>query len=178
MKPSHFHRGGIIGLMKDPRIERGQHALLLETKEPLPTLEYRYPKRLRFLHRDPPSNDIETGTSCYSSSQYRVRRWQHVVAVKKTKDAQMRLYMNGKLAATAKESSSLASDLYLVLRWTPGVKDDRHFFGFLDELAIYDRALTKDEVEDHYNAVRWSAKTPEASEVRSQPTARLERPSI
>jgi hypothetical protein len=178
MKPSHFHRGGIIGLMKDPRIERGQHALLLETKEPLPGLEYRYPKRLRFLHRDPPSNDFETGTSCYSGSQYRVRRWQHVVAVKKTKEAQMRLYMNGKLAATAKESSSLASDLYLVLRWTPGVKDDRHFFGFLDELAVYDRALTKDEVEIHYNLIRWSPKTPEAAEVRSRPATKLERHSI
>lgn len=156
MKPSHFHRGGLVSLMENPEVERGKHGLLLETHAATTSPAQRTPKRLRFLHRDPPMNGYETGTSCTSSSHYRVRRWQHIVATKK--GSQMRLYINGQLSGTAKDRTSLETNLFLVLRWTAAVKDDRYFFGELDELAVYDRALEKEEIETHYSSVRWSTK--------------------
>jgi hypothetical protein len=170
MKPSHFHRGGFVSLMENPEVARGQHGLLLETHGAITSPSLRTPKRLRFLHRDPPASGIDTGTSCISTHSYRARRWQHVVATKKGDT--MRLYLNGQFTAAAKDSSSLAAGLFLVLRWTAGVTDDRFFYGQLDELAVYDRALSKAEIENHYTAVRWSSKTRGAAKDRAPEVAK------
>src|SRR5690606_27202706 len=115
---------------------------------------YLKPGSFRFLHRSPPGIRFQEGTSCWSKAPYQVRRWQHVTAVKKAD--KMRLYIDGVLSATATDRSALPAGL----TWVVGRPEkSRHivpFVGQLDELAIYDRALSEEEIGRHYMQVKWS----------------------
>lgn len=111
-----------------------------------------HPGCIRFLHRSPAGRNTNLGTSCYSETPYTLRKWQHVVA---TKDgAKMRLYINGELVAQGEDPSELPSGLRLLVgKLYPG-SGDRPFAGQLDELAIYNRALTLEEIGTHYHLIR------------------------
>lgn len=90
------------------------------------------------------------GTSCFSTTPYAARRWQHVVAVKS--GSQMKFYLDGKLCATGEEDAQLSHDVVAYV----GVHRDRKrnkYIGQLDELAIYNRPLTESEILQHYQAV-------------------------
>jgi RHS repeat-associated protein len=93
--------------------------------------------------------------------------WAHVVA---TYDGTtMRLYVNGEEKAEADSSADVAQPNAAVgigaMDFDYGVTDYRGFFyGRIDEPAVYDRALSADEIRAHYEAA-----TPAA-----QPTLTLE----
>jgi hypothetical protein len=154
MKPSHFHRGGIVALLKNPEVERGQHAILIEALGSIGPFQSRKPNRIRFLHRDPPGAELSVGTSCYSRKTYLARRWQHIVATKQGDF--MRMYVNGSLAAKEADSTYLTTDLSLIVGCTAGFDEDRHFFGELDELAVYDFAMSGEDILRHFKAVHWT----------------------
>lgn len=156
MKPSHFHRGGVVTLLQSPEVERGQHAMLIEAFGSFGSFQARNPNRIRFLHRDPPGAELSVGTSCFSRRPYLARRWQHVVATKRSDF--MRLFVNGKLVAKEPDSTYLASDLSLVVGCTAGFDEDRHFFGEIDELAVYDFAITEADILRHYESIHWTSK--------------------
>jgi hypothetical protein len=106
------------------------------------------------VHRDPPSRDVSVGKSCLSTKRYRLRRWQHVVAVKQ--GSEMRLYLDGELVGQDRVETQLASRLSLVVGQPQSdAPRDFWFIGQLDELALYDHALTQDEVLTHYQAISW-----------------------
>lgn len=170
MKPSHGHRGGLVGFAIKKQPEPNQpgphvaHGFFLETigaLKPAALVEVglKEPNGIRFLHRDPPGSDYRTGTSCFTQSPYAIRRWQHVAAVKKGSD--MKLYVDGKLSGQAKDPSKLAKDLYLEVGQFIGSHDIFPFVGQVDELAIYNRALSGNEIRRHYKALQWSTKPPQ-----------------
>jgi hypothetical protein len=154
-KPSDVHRGVLASLVTTVQPERlaSDHGMLLELGGPRvakPALEK--PGKVRFLHRSPPSGDIHEGTSCFSASTYALRRWQHIVAVKESE--QLRLYIDGELSSAAPDKTELESGLRLLVGKIDELRSYRQFVGQLDEIAIYARPLTPEEILHHYRLVR------------------------
>ncbi len=157
IKPSHYHVGAVVSLVGDPEQQTGviPHGMLLELggSGRMPTAGH-HPGRIRFLHRSPASDDRDAGTSCYSVDSYTLRRWQHLVAVKD--GPAMKLYINGELAGEGRDTNELPTGLRLLIgRLYPNSSSSvRPYIGQLDELAIYDRALTPEEIAKHYQLIR------------------------
>jgi hypothetical protein len=155
IKPSHYHMGALVSLIGQPETSAGviPHGMLLELagSGAVPTALY-HPGRIRFLHRSPASDSSLLGTSCYSSASYNLRKWQHLVAVKD--GAAMRLYINGEFAGKGEDTSTLPHGLRLLVGRLYPERQVRPFKGQLDELAIYNRALTEKEIAKHYRLVR------------------------
>jgi hypothetical protein len=163
VKPSHLHNGSVMILMSD--LMSGQNnraAFYLHLLGSRPeSFAKRYPSRIRYLHRNPPSADSTTGTSIFSENPYTARRWQHVVT---TKDqAKMRLYVDGALVASGNDPSPLANELSLLIGQGGVTHRVNPFIGQLDELAIYDRVLSPAEIHERLKTIDWkepvSAKT-------------------
>jgi len=114
-----------------------------------------YPSVLRYLNRNPPSGDATTGANCYSGDAYQVRRWQHVVAVKK--GAETRLYLNGESVASATGADSLSRGLTLIVGEASTTQRTYRYCGQLDELSLYEHALSEQEIRRHFRAVRLPA---------------------
>lgn len=164
IKPSHYHLGTVSSLVRnldDPN-RPSAHGALLELGGPLTTPStIEHPGRIRFLHRDPPSDDAMAGTSCFSKGPYELRRWEHVVAVKD--GGEMRLYINGGLVGKAGDNTKLSPGMTLLVGQLDRNRDWRRFVGQLDELAIYNRALSDGEIRAHYELVRPKQKSPPSS---------------
>jgi hypothetical protein len=161
IKPSHYHVGAVISLIGDTPNEGGllPHGMLIELggSGKIPTAVH-HPGCIRFLHRSPAGNESQTGTSCYSKTPYTLRKWQHVVA---TKDgSHMRLYINGEQVAEGEDPSDLPPGLRLLVGRLYPDRGVRPFIGQLDELALYNRALTPAEISDHYQLVRTTKTAP------------------
>jgi hypothetical protein len=154
IKPSHYHVGSVISFVGDAD-ESGitPHGLLLELGGTglIPTAVH-HPGRMRFLHRSPASNASDLGTSCYSTDAYTLRKWQHVVAIKDK--SHMRLYFNGELAGEGEDLTPLPPGMRLLVGRLYPSRRVRPFIGQLDELAIYDRALSPKEIAKHYRLIR------------------------
>jgi hypothetical protein len=158
VKPSHLHYGTILGLCPSKPVTAFGNAFLLEVQSSstLPGRpDFGHPNSIRFLHRDPPVRDSRLGTNCFSNEPYTVRRWQHLVAVKR--GSQMELYVDGNLEAQAMDESSLSSGQRLVIgRQALSVDKSLQFIGQLDEVAVYAKALTPEEIQAHYKLIDWS----------------------
>jgi hypothetical protein len=162
-KSSHLHCGDLLSLLAidlPPASERNALLLQLEGARGRPGSPFtnEHPGTIRFLHRDPPGATHLTGTSCFSDGLYRLRRWQHLVAVKE--GVEMRMYLDGKLVGHATDKSTLASRLRLLVGREAVAHTFWQFVGQLDELAIYTRALAPSEVQRHFDAVDWSQRDP------------------
>jgi hypothetical protein len=86
-----------------------------------------------------------------------LRRWQHAVAVKQ--GSAMRLYLNGQVAASGKNSTELADGMRVLMGQLHPHDPERPaavrpFVGEMDEVAIYDRALSESEIVKHYELAR------------------------
>ncbi len=149
MKPSHFHHGALVSLIGVQRPTRDLHAALIELRPPY--LPANLHSRIRFLHRQPAA--LMYGTSCYSKPPYRLRSWQHVVAVKDS--SAMRLYVDGEQVAVGTDVTSILVPPYVLLGQLHTNLRERAFVGQMDELAIYNRALPADELLAHFWAVDW-----------------------
>jgi hypothetical protein len=156
LKPSHLHSGTPVVFLADFAKDRKERAAfllaLLGTKHD-PGISQRYPGKIRFLHRNPPGPSVTTGTSCFSSSIYALRRWQHVVATKEK--GEMRLFVDGTLVATGKDKSPQASNVHVLVGQLSTAKRLFPLIGQLDELAIYDRALSQDEISKRLKILKW-----------------------
>jgi hypothetical protein len=95
-----------------------------------------------------------------------VRQWTHLVAV--CTSSNLLQYINGKLVNTADATTpqDSSTDLYLGC-WMHPVKGPSRFFnGLLDEVRIYNRALSDEEVRHLYELNNTSSQ----STIRVQPT--------
>ena len=156
MNPSHFHRGAIISLVEHASDEAGaidRHGLIIELQSSSLILrpEEGRPKTLRYLHRSPPHESL-VGTSCSSPQPYQIETWQHVAAVKAGDS--MQVYIDGRLVSSAHDETQLPKNLSLVIGQLFSFGTVRPYVGRLDELAIYDRALSVDEIVQRVNLVR------------------------
>jgi hypothetical protein len=90
-----------------------------------------------------------TQSSLASSTVTASARWYHVVG---TYDGtHMRLYVDGRLEATASSSVAMA-DTALPLRFARSAMAASYFDGRIDEVAIYGVAMTSGQVQDHHDA--------------------------
>ncbi len=96
-----------------------------------------------------PEGDINT-SFVISSTMITDSQWHHVVG---TYDlSQLKLYIDGQSANTKSETANIqdtSSSLYLGYAANGNGLDGR-----VDEVAVYSRALSSDEVEEHFNAGR------------------------
>lgn len=82
-------------------------------------------------------------------------KWHHVLFTCDRSDA-TRLYIDGKLDGEGGKSKdtdvNTESRMYIGASVRIGEATRRYFEGLIDEVGIYDRVLTEDEVERNYNA--------------------------
>lgn len=82
-------------------------------------------------------------------------KWHHVLFVADRSDT-TRIYIDGKLDAEGGETKgtdiTTESRMYIGASVRIGEATRRYFEGVIDEVGIYDRALTEDEVERNFNA--------------------------
>ena len=157
IKPSHYHLGSIVGFVGefDPELQRNRHGVLLETCGPSSPNDWSRLRQLRFLHRSQLTANPRHGVSTYSGREYSPRRWQHVVAVKSGADLQ--LYLDGQLIDAAHDEAATPGGLHLVIGQLYTETVERFFIGQLDEMAIYPRALTPEQVHRHHELLRPAA---------------------
>lgn len=166
VKPSHVHQAtllGFVGWSHDAQAMLHPHGMLLELggpdspwgRRPNPVLDADqphpkyHPKEIRFMHRASRGNEA----NCYSRTAYKLREWQHIVGVKDLDT--VRLYVNGKLTRTVKSPTHIAGEMRLLMGQVlpSGIGTgivERQFVGELDEVALYDRALSEKEIAEHY----------------------------
>jgi len=105
---------------------------------------------IRYLHRMPPGSG--GGTNIYApASSYNADEWNHLVAVKDA--GTMLLYLNGNQVGTASDTTAFNDTLNVALGRITQSGSDRSFQGLLDEVALYNYALSVDEIRAHMNMV-------------------------
>ena len=79
--------------------------------------------------------------------------WHHVVAVKDGSQDTIKIYVDGEKVdeATHDYTGDFSSDVDLNMGYL-NLSSGFHYSGLLDELAIYDRALSIAEIQGHYNS--------------------------
>jgi hypothetical protein len=98
---------------------------------------------LRFVHRAPLGGS--GGTDIRSNSKYADGAWYHLAIVKSATAAT--LYVNGVLASTAADSTQFDATLpRLVIGVLGHDRLSRYFPGAIDEVYLYNRALSQGEV--------------------------------
>lgn len=82
-------------------------------------------------------------------------KWHHVLLVSDRSDV-TRIYIDGKFDAEGGETEgtdiTTESHMYIGASVRIGEATRRYFEGLIDEVGIYDRALTEDEVERNFDA--------------------------
>jgi hypothetical protein len=150
--PERISLAALAGLFVSRGGEAYEHTFLLElTARNQESFLFRRAS-IRFLHRWPPG--FEGGDNLFSD-YYVPYRWHHVVA--QTKADRMELYVDGSPLPTLSISSDRATEAceFLVGRLKPlsgpnHPREIRSFVGQIDEVALYDRALSVDEIGRHY----------------------------
>jgi hypothetical protein len=110
-----------------------------------------YPIYLRFA--DGTSIDFSinnTGGLTYAVSPV-LNRWYHIVALWDGSSTK-RIYLDGvEVAQNAQATAPTATNdpLYIGLDYLPG--NSRNFPGYIDEVRVYNRALSASEVKQLYN---------------------------
>jgi hypothetical protein len=111
------------------------------------------PGLFRFLHRWPPGDS--GGDNLFSTRHYVPNRWHQLVAQRS--GGRLELYVDGVATQPVSPQSASASEpcRLLVGRLKPiprpsGRVHSRPFVGLIDELALYNRPLTADEIRCHY----------------------------
>jgi hypothetical protein len=86
-----------------------------------------------------------------SSSYYQLNTWQHVAGT--YSNGTIKLYVNGELVdtATMTKTDGTIERLYIG-KYDTGPGTQRYFLGVIDEVRVYNRALTQGEIMALYNA--------------------------
>lgn len=161
VKASHPHHGAVLAL---PHESTPVHATGLELQGAVTGqfMSVGKARTCRFAHHNRLLTNTIGGTSCYSNETYASRHWQHLVAVKQ--GPQMQVFVNGALSGVNRDPTNLATGLRLVLGYDL-INHSRRFVGQLDEVAIYNRALSEQEVAQHYRLAKQAAEEPAPEDV-------------
>ncbi|MDN5203126.1 Ig-like domain-containing protein [Fulvivirgaceae bacterium BMA10] len=103
----------------------------------------------RFVLRDRSGAGTSIGTGF--GSALNDGSWHHVVAIRDDSDNTNKLYVDGTLVdqATVDYTSGFDSSVDLNIGWL-NLSSGFHYEGTLDEILIYDRAISTAEISDHY----------------------------
>jgi hypothetical protein len=88
----------------------------------------------------------------YSNEALPTGKWSHIVFTEAS-DGTRKIYINGQLDSTHSAESSIWEDNNQLRVGAQGASN-RRFDGEIDDVRIYDRALTDDEINRIYNATR------------------------
>jgi hypothetical protein len=161
LKPSHYHRGFLVGMAsrvppETPLSQERQSGTT--TRGRLENNSFTLGLQADVGPKSPGTlltancNPFGTFThQCYSNELYALRRWQHVVVVKG--ESTMQTFLNGKVIGQCKGSKTMMKNMYLVVGRPFPSFNNYQYVGQLDELSVYDRALTAKEILKHYDAV-------------------------
>ncbi len=157
VRTDRMHWGTFFGLLPveqaDPKKE--SHLCVIEYANQ--TNVVHRPATIRMLYRYPPIN-YDGGKNIFSPNSCTPGIWTHVVAVKTTES--IRLYCNGQLQVNLDDLDFDDSSAYTaVLGQLDSVRPMRQFEGQLDEVAIYEKALTEEQIRRHYQIIAGPPKT-------------------
>ncbi|MEW4563082.1 LamG domain-containing protein [Bremerella sp. JC770] len=157
VRTDRMHWGSFFGLLPvtqaDP--EKESHLCILEYANH--TNVVHRPATIRMLYRYPPTT-YDGGKNVFSANSCTPGIWTHIVAVK-TPDS-LRLYCNGQLQVNLDDLDFGDSSAYTaVLGQIDSVRSFRQLEGQLDEVAIYEKALTEEQVRHHYEVIAGPPKT-------------------
>lgn len=84
--------------------------------------------------------------------------WSHLVVVANSKNNTLQVFLNGELLGENRiKGKIILDDTPLTIgKWA--TRDERFFRGMIDEVAVWDRALTMSEIKKLFKAVMASAK--------------------
>ncbi|MBI5048520.1 MAG: LamG domain-containing protein [Deltaproteobacteria bacterium] len=84
--------------------------------------------------------------------------WSHLVVVANSQDSTLQVFLNGELLGENRTKGEIVIDdtPLTIGKWA--VKDKRFFRGMIDEVVIWDRALTKSEIKKVFEVFITSAK--------------------
>ncbi|MEM6506319.1 MAG: LamG-like jellyroll fold domain-containing protein [Planctomycetota bacterium] len=112
----------------------------------------------RMFYNSPPQSYGLTRFShnLFSSQTYRAEQWHQLVLIKNPNGIQ--LYIDGRLSSshnTALARSPIGQLMIgvsskVLVRSLDGDEDIRPFSGLIDEIAVYDRALSSEEITNHW----------------------------
>jgi ferric-dicitrate binding protein FerR (iron transport regulator) len=108
---------------------------------------------LRAMFRSPAG--YVGGTNVYSRESHLLHRWIHVAAVHE--GTRILLYVDGKLSDSIESSLPFNNALLrpIIGRLQPHPRDEqRQWIGGIDEVALYGRALSADEIRAHAAALK------------------------
>jgi hypothetical protein len=152
-QPGRIGHAALVSLIAPgPPAEDYKHLFLLElTASDRQSLLA--PGLFRFLHRWPPGDT--GGDNLFSARHYVPNRWHHLVAQRS--GGRLELYVDGvPTQPVSLQSANESEPCRLLLgRLKPiprpsGRVHSRPFIGQIDELALYNRPLTAEEVHRHY----------------------------
>ena len=106
------------------------------------------PFDFRYSHRYPATKNY--GKNAFANESYIPGKWYHMVCVRN--DNSFSLYLNGKLKKTLQEklnNDDLAYVFYMG-KIDP-MRNMRQFTGQIDEVAIYQKALSDSEIKQHFS---------------------------
>jgi len=92
------------------------------------------------------------GSAVNSITTYQANNWYHIVGI--YDGAVLKIYINGVLDNSVVYNKTINSDTSTALRLGKSGIAEREFNGFIDEVRIYNRALSADEVKQHYDQTR------------------------
>lgn len=110
---------------------------------------------LRWMLRLPPTSAIKPDGNVHSHFKYQLGQWYHIVGVRSGDE--LRLYIDGELQGTTKYGAKTSEKVAILIGCDLSTQDlsakpknPRAFIGEIDELMIYQRALTDTEIQNHY----------------------------
>ncbi|NRB76811.1 MAG: FecR domain-containing protein [Verrucomicrobiales bacterium] len=109
------------------------------------------PISVRLLHRSNEGEEVSE-QNLFSDEAYLPSKWVHLVAV--TKPGSLELYLNGALTRRMEKAYEQSEEDHLLVLGRIGhLRDLRPFQGLLDEFALYNRALTAEEIQKQFEAM-------------------------
>ncbi|MEZ6040543.1 MAG: LamG-like jellyroll fold domain-containing protein [Planctomycetaceae bacterium] len=152
MRPDDLQHSTCLGLIHDDPDPGRNHLSVLEVATD--TFLVHEPGAIRFLVRSPPAHDFALGVNAFTPGLVTPGQWQHVVAVWDT--GKIQLYFNGMAAGHVEvEQENCEGRFHVILgQLRMSTNTHRPFSGALDEVALYRRALTSDDVQRHFELIR------------------------
>ena len=109
------------------------------------------PISVRLLHRSNEGEEVSE-QNLFSDEAYLPSKWVHLAAV--TKPGSLELYLNGALTRRMEKAYEQSEEDHLLVLGRIGhLRDLRPFQGLLDEFALYNRALTAEEIQKQFEAM-------------------------
>ncbi len=151
VRADRMHWGTFFGLLPVEQMDPTKESHLYMIEYANQTNVVHRPATIRTLFRYPPTT-YEGGINVFSPNSCTPGVWTHVVAVR-TLDS-IRLYCNGELQFILDDLDFDDNASYeVVLGQLDSYRPMRQFEGQIDEVAIYTKALTEQQVRRHFETI-------------------------